>query len=107
MKWLKSTAALAALVGATAVSGSALAYHSRWHYHHGPRADVSVGFTVGAPWYGYAPAPSYYGYAPAPSYYYEPAPYYRPAPRYHYGYAPPGYYYYPYPSAVPYDNSKD
>jgi len=99
MKWLKSTAALAVLVGATAVSGSALAYHSRWHYHHGPRADVSVGFTVGAPWYGYAPAPSYY---------YEPVPYYyRPAPRYHYGYAPPGYYYYPYPSAVPYDNSKD
>lgn len=99
MKWLKSTFALAAIVGATAVSGSALAYHSRWHYHHSPRADVSVGFTVGAPWYGYAPAPGYY---------YEPVPYYyRPAPRYHYGYAPPGYYYYPYPSAVPYDNSKD
>ena len=99
MKWLKSTAALAALVGATAVSGSALAYHGRWHHHHGPRTDVSVGFTVGAPWYGYAPAPSYY---------YEPVPYYyRPAPRYRYGYAPPGYYYYPYPSAIPYDNSND
>jgi hypothetical protein len=99
MKWLKSTTALAALVGATAISGSALAYHSRWHYHHGPRADVSVGFTVGAPWYGYAPAPSYY---------YEPVPYYyRPAPRYHYGYAPPAYHYYPYPSAIPYDNSND
>ena len=98
MKWMKSTAALAALVGATAVSGSALAYHSRWQYHHyGPRTDVSVGFTVGAPWY-----------APAPGYYYEPVPYYyRPAPRYYYGYAAPGYYYYPYPSAVPYDNSKD
>ena len=100
MKWMKSTFALAALVGATAVSGSAFAYHGRWHQHHyGPRADVSLGFTIGDPWY-----------APASRYYYEPVPqaYYRPAPRYypHYGYAP-GYFYYAYPSAVPYDNSKD
>jgi hypothetical protein len=97
MKWLKSTFALAALLGATAVSGSAFAYHTRWHHQHGPRADVSVGFTVGDPWY-----------APAPRYYYEPVPryYYRPAPVHYYGYAP-GYYYYAYPSAIPYDNSKD
>ena len=98
MKWLKSTFALAALVGATAISGSALAYHSRWHHHHyGPRTDVSVGFTVVDPWY-----------APAPRYYYEPVPryYYRPAPVHYYGYAP-GYYYYAYPSAIPYDSSKD
>ena len=99
MKWLKSTVALATVVGATAVSGTVLAQRGYWHHpHYGPRADVSFGFAVGDPWY-----------APAARYYYEPAPryYYRPAPRYHYGYAPPGYYYYPYPSAVPYDNSKD
>jgi hypothetical protein len=101
MKWLKSTFALAALVGATAVSGSAFAHHGYWrHHHHGPRADISLGFTIGDPWY-----------APAPRYYYEPVPraYYQPAPRYYYdyAYAPSGYYYYPYPSAVPYDNSRD
>ena len=99
MKWLNSTLALAAFAGAAAVSDPAFAYHGYWrHHHHGPRADVSLGFTVGTPWY-----------APAP-YYYEPVPryYYRPAPRYYYerGYAP-GYYYYPYPSAIPYDNSND
>jgi hypothetical protein len=97
MKRLKSTFALMAIVGATAVSGSAFAFHRHWHHPYHPRTHLSLGFAIGDPWY-----------APADRYYYEPAPryYYRPAPRYHYyGYAPG--YYYPYRSAIPWDNSND
>ena len=91
MKWLKSTLVVATIVGATAVSGSAFAFHRHWHgYHYAPRADVSLGFTIGAPWY--APAPRYYYYDPAPAYYYGPRyQYYGYAPGYHYWYGEPVY----------------
>jgi hypothetical protein len=93
MKWLKSTCALMAVVGATAVSGSTFAYHRHWqHSHHGP--DVSLGFSFGVPLY--APAPRYY-YEPGPAYYYSTPPryyYYGRGPYYYYGhpdYMQPGY----------------
>jgi hypothetical protein len=94
MKWLRSTFALIAIVGATVLSSSAFAYHRHWHHHHyAPRADVTLGFAIGDPWY--APARRYY-WEPAPRYYYGPAPGY-----YYYGYSP-GYYYYGHPDEQPY-----